>query len=64
MSSKLPDTDFGIREGDVLAGKYRVSGIIGSGGMGVVVAAHHIHLDEKVAIKGPAPERSRYGGSS
>ena len=51
MSSDWPDTAFGVREGDILAGKYRVSGIIGSGGMGVVVAAHHIHLDEKVAIK-------------
>jgi serine/threonine-protein kinase len=41
----------GVREGDVLAGKYRVEKILGAGGMGVVVAAHHIHLDERVAIK-------------
>ena len=51
MCSDLCNADVGIREGDILAGKYRVSSIIGSGGMGVVVAAHHIHLDEKVAIK-------------
>jgi len=51
MSSDWPDTVSGVHEGDVLAGKYRVSGMIGAGGMGVVVAAHHIHLDEKVAIK-------------
>ena len=51
MSSDWPDTVSGVHKGDVLAGKYRVSGIIGAGGMGVVVAAHHIHLDEKVAIK-------------
>ena len=41
----------GVREGDVLAGKYRVERVLGVGGMGVVVAAHHVHLDERVAIK-------------
>jgi serine/threonine protein kinase len=41
----------GVREGEVLAGKYRVERVIGEGGMGVVVAAHHIHLDERVALK-------------
>jgi eukaryotic-like serine/threonine-protein kinase len=46
----------GVREGDVLAGKYRIDKILGAGGMGVVVAAHHIRLDEKVAIKFLLPE--------
>jgi serine/threonine protein kinase len=46
----------GVREGDVLAGKYRIDKILGAGGMGVVVAAHHIHLDEKVAIKFLLPD--------
>jgi serine/threonine-protein kinase len=41
----------GVREGDVLAGKYRVERVLGVGGMGVVVAAHHIQLDQKVALK-------------
>jgi len=41
----------GVRPGDVLAGKYRVERVIGAGGMGVVVAAHHLQLDEKVALK-------------
>jgi serine/threonine-protein kinase len=41
----------GVREGDLLAGKYRIDRILGAGGMGVVVAAHHVHLEEKVAIK-------------
>jgi serine/threonine-protein kinase len=41
----------GVKEGDVLAGKYRVDRVLGVGGMGVVVAAHHLHLDEHVAIK-------------
>jgi serine/threonine-protein kinase len=40
----------------MLAGKYRVERIIGQGGMGVVVAAHHLQLDEKVALKFLLPE--------
>jgi serine/threonine protein kinase len=40
-----------LREGDVIAGKYRVEGVIGVGGMGVVVAARHEQLDQRVAIK-------------
>ncbi len=46
----------GVRAGDVLAGKYRVEKVLGAGGMGIVVAAHHIQLDEKVAIKLLLPE--------
>jgi serine/threonine-protein kinase len=42
--------------GDVLVGKYRIERIIGQGGMGVVVAAHHLSLDERVAIKFLLPE--------
>ncbi len=40
-----------LRVGDVLAGKYRVERILGEGGMGVVVAAHHELLDQRVAVK-------------
>ena len=46
----------GVHVGDVLAAKFRIEKILGAGGMGVVVAAHHIHLDEKVAIKFLLPE--------
>ncbi|HMI83777.1 MAG TPA: serine/threonine-protein kinase [Polyangiaceae bacterium] len=45
-----------VREGEVLAGKYRVEQVLGVGGMGVVVAAHHLQLDEKVAMKFLLPE--------
>jgi eukaryotic-like serine/threonine-protein kinase len=37
--------------GDVIAQKYRVEGIVGRGGMGVVVSARHIQLGQTVAIK-------------
>jgi serine/threonine protein kinase len=48
----IPDQpDIGVRPGDVLAGKYQVERVLGAGGMGVVVAAHHVQLDTKVAIK-------------
>jgi serine/threonine protein kinase len=46
----------GVNEGDVLAGKYRVDRVLGVGGMGVVVAAHHLQLDDRVAIKFLLPE--------
>jgi serine/threonine protein kinase len=41
----------GVREGEILAGKYRVDRVLGVGGMGAVVAARHLELDHKVAIK-------------
>jgi len=37
--------------GDVLAGKYRVDGVVGRGGMGVVLSAQHIQLKQQVALK-------------
>jgi serine/threonine-protein kinase len=45
-----------IREGDILAGKYRVERLLGEGGMGYVVAAIHEQLHQKVAVKFLAPE--------
>src|SRR4029078_8746534 len=46
----------GVKEGEVLANKYRVDRVLGVGGMGVVVAAHHLQLDDRVAIKFLLPE--------
>jgi serine/threonine-protein kinase len=37
--------------GEVIAGKYRVERLLGQGGMGVVLAGRHVHLEEQVAIK-------------
>jgi serine/threonine-protein kinase len=44
-----------VRLGEVLAGKYRLTGILGSGGMGVVLGALHLQLDQRVAIKFMSP---------
>jgi eukaryotic-like serine/threonine-protein kinase len=40
-----------VQVGQVLVDKYRVERILGAGGMGVVVAAHHLQLHLEVAIK-------------
>ncbi len=40
-----------VKPGDVLAGKYRVERVLGAGGMGYVVAARHLQLDQLVAMK-------------
>ncbi|WP_434042469.1 MULTISPECIES: protein kinase domain-containing protein [Sorangium] len=42
--------------GDVLAGKYRIERVLGAGGMGVVLAAWHLVLERRVAIKFLLPE--------
>ena len=43
--------DSPVREGQILAGKYRVERVLGSGGMGFVVAAWHLELEQRVAMK-------------
>ncbi len=40
-----------VAVGDLVAGKYRVEERIGSGAMGVVFAARHVELGERVALK-------------
>lgn len=45
------DDDFGAYEGTVVAGKYRIEHILGSGGMGSVWLARHVDLGFLVAVK-------------
>jgi serine/threonine-protein kinase len=42
--------------GTVMLGKYRIEHVLGEGGMGVVARAHHLQLDEPVAIKFLLPQ--------
>lgn len=45
-----------VQPGEILAGKYRVERVLGAGGMGVVVAAWHLELEQRVAMKFLLPE--------
>jgi serine/threonine-protein kinase len=57
---EVPDqVAFEIAPGDVVEGKYLVERVLGRGGMGIVLAARHIQLDEMVALKFLRPEISR-----
>jgi eukaryotic-like serine/threonine-protein kinase len=47
--------------GQVIAGKYAVERVVGVGGMGAVLAARHVELDERVAIKMLLPTLSPLG---
>ena len=60
MSSQPPASATSpVNPGDVLAGKYRVERVLGAGGMGVVVQAMHLELDERVALKFLRPAYAR-----
>jgi serine/threonine protein kinase len=45
-----------VQPGQIVAGKYRIENVLGRGGMGVVVSATHLALDQAVAIKFLRPE--------
>ena len=44
--------------GAMVAGKYRVESLLGTGGMGAVFRAHHVLMDKVVALKWLRPELS------
>lgn len=51
-----PEFEMPFNPGEILAGKYEVLGLIGVGGLGFVVAANHVELGEKVALKFLRPD--------
>lgn len=56
MQSNVDELIGGVKEGDMLADKYRVDRVLGVGGMGVVVQATHTVLNDRVALKFLLPE--------
>ncbi len=50
------DTTAPVQEGEILAGKYKIERVLAQGGMGVVVAAIHQQLEQRVALKFLLPE--------
>jgi serine/threonine protein kinase len=56
VTAETEDSSIPVQPGAILAGKYRVARVLGRGGMGVVVEARHLALDERVALKFLLPE--------
>jgi eukaryotic-like serine/threonine-protein kinase len=53
-----------VTPGQLVAGKYRVERVLGQGGMGIVVAAVHEQLHQRVAIKFLLPEVASKAGAA
>jgi serine/threonine protein kinase len=51
LVNQVEKKDVALGPGSVVAGKYRVERTLAEGGMGVVVLARHIHLQQSVALK-------------
>lgn len=56
MVSELQEMSAGYEPGSVLAERYRLEAVLGSGGMGIVLAAFDLERKEAIAIKLLRPE--------
>ena len=56
-ASTYPEgTILGLRPGEIIDGRFRVEGLIGYGGQGVVLRVTHLEWDRELAMKLPLPE--------
>jgi eukaryotic-like serine/threonine-protein kinase len=60
----MQEEEVAYRPGQVLAGKYKVENVLGIGGFGAVLAARHIQLEERVAIKVLLPHAAKNQAAS
>lgn len=58
-STHLAETPLPAAAGDVIDGRYRVERLLGVGGMGCVFEAHHLALNQRVALKFMLPQYAR-----
>ncbi len=63
-ASAIDSSSSVLAVGALLANKYRVERVLGQGGMGYVVEARHITLDERVALKFLLPEYAKHPEAS
>jgi serine/threonine protein kinase len=49
-------TILGLRPGEIIDGRFRVDGLVGYGGQGVVLRVTHLEWDRELAMKLPLPE--------
>ncbi len=61
MSTSKPALPAAV--GDVIDGRYRVERLLGVGGMGCVFEAHHLALNQRVAVKLMLPELAKDKGA-
>ena len=59
VTGKITHPERYFPPGTLIDGKYRLAGVLGSGGMGAVFDATHTMLDKRVAVKLMLPEMAR-----